>query len=426
LPEKIMHHFHYSGGMLCCEDVSIEDIAGEVGTPFYLYSCATLQRHFQAFDQAFAGLDHLVCFSAKANSSQAILRLFANLGSGLDIVSGGELYRGLKAGFAPSSIVYSGVGKTAAEIDSALEHGIFMLNVESRPELELIDARAARMGCRAPIAVRVNPDVDPQTHPYISTGLKKNKFGLSPPAALDVYRAAQRMSHVEVIGIDCHIGSQITAEAPFRDALARLRAMIVQLAREKIAIRVVDVGGGLGITYQDEKPPHPVDYGAAIREGLEGLDVRLVLEPGRVIVGNAGLLVTRVLYRKDGEQKMFLVVDAGMNDLIRPSLYDAFHDVWPVREAAGRARIKADVVGPICETGDFLSHDRHVPDAAPGDLLAVMSAGAYGFTMASNYCSRRRVPEVMVNGGDFHVIRQRQSFEDLTAGESIPDFLLTR
>jgi len=265
--------------------------------------------------------------------------------------------------------------------------------------------------------------VDPKTHPYISTGLKKNKFGLSPQAALEVYRDAQRMAHIEVKGIDCHIGSQITEADPFRDALARLRGLIDQLAREKIDIRVVDVGGGLGITYQDERPPPPADYGVAIRAGLDGLDVRLVLEPGRVIVGNAGLLVTRVLFRKAGDRKLFLVVDAGMNDLIRPSLYDAQHDLWPAREAVARRPIVADVVGPICETGDFLARDREVPDALPGDLLAVMSAGAYGFTMTSNYCSRLRVPEVMVKDDAFHVIRKRQTYDDLVAGEVIPDFL---
>lgn len=418
-----MHHFQYVNGEMCCEGVRVEDIADRVDTPFYLYSHATLTRHFKAFDHAFDGIDRLVCYSAKANSSQAILRLFARLGSGLDIVSGGELFRGLKAGFDPAKIVYSGVGKTAAEIDSALKHAIFMLNVESQPELELINKRAGLLGCRAPIAVRVNPDVDPKTHPYISTGLKKNKFGLSPEAALEVYREANRMAYIEIKGIDCHIGSQITEADPFRDALTRLRELIDQLAREKIDIRVVDVGGGLGITYQDEHPPHPTDYGAAIKAGLAGLDVRLVLEPGRVIVGNAGLLVTRVLYRKAGDGKLFLVVDAGMNDLLRPSLYDARHDLLPVREAMGRNRIVADVVGPICETGDFLSRDREVPDVPPGDLLAVMSAGAYGFTMASNYCSRLRVPEVMVKGDAFHVIRKRQIYEDLIAGEVIPDFL---
>ena len=418
-----MHHFHYVDGALCCEAVPVAAIAEQVGTPFYLYSHATLTRHYKAFDQAFEGLDRLVCYSAKANSSRAILQLFANLGSGLDIVSGGELYRGLKAGYDPKTIVYSGVGKTAEEVDSALEQGIFMLNVESRPELDLINERAGRLGCRAPIAVRVNPDVDPKTHPYISTGLKKNKFGLSPAAALEVYRAAARMPHIEVIGIDCHIGSQITEAAPFRDALGRLRSLVAQLAREGIPLRVVDVGGGLGITYQDEQPPPPVDYGAAIREGLAGLDVRLVLEPGRVIVGNAGILVTRVLFRKEGGAKDFLIVDAGMNDLIRPSLYDAFHDVLPVREAAGRKPIAADVVGPICETSDFLSRDGEVPDAAPGDLLAVMSAGAYGFSMASNYCSRRRPAEVLVRDAQFETIRRRQSYDDLMAGETIPNFI---
>jgi diaminopimelate decarboxylase len=418
-----VHHFQYVQGALCCEGVRIEEIADRVGTPFYLYSHATLTRHFNAFNEAFDGIDRLVCYSAKANSSQAILTLFARLGSGLDIVSGGELFRGLTAGFDPAKIVYSGVGKTAAEIDSALEHGICMLNVESRSELELINQRATLMGCRAPIAVRVNPDVDPKTHPYISTGLKKNKFGLTSQAALDVYRDAHRMTHIDVKGIDCHIGSQITEAGPFRDALLRLRGLIDQLAREKIAIRVVDVGGGLGITYRDEQPPHPKAYADAIREGLAGLDVRLVLEPGRVIVGNAGVLVTRVLYRKEGDHKSFMVVDAGMNDLIRPSLYDAYHDVWPVCEAAGRRPILADIVGPICETGDFLSRDREVPDAPPGDLLAVMSAGAYGFMMASNYCSRLRLAEVMVKDDAFDIIRKRQTYDDLIAGESVPDFL---
>ena len=418
-----MHHFQYVDGELCCEGVRIDDIADSVGTPFYLYSHATLTRHFKAFDKAFDGIDRLVCYSAKANSSQAILRLFEKLGSGLDIVSGGELFRGLNAGFDPAKIVYSGVGKTAEEIDSALKHGIFMLNVESRPELELINQRAAMLECRAPVAVRVNPDVDPKTHPYISTGLKKNKFGLSPQAALEVYRDAHRMAHIEIKGIDCHIGSQITEAEPFRDALTRLRGLIDQLARENIEISVVDVGGGLGITYRDEQPPHPIAYGDAIREGLAGLNVRLVLEPGRVIVGNAGLLVTRVLYRKEGDHKSFMVVDAGMNDLLRPSLYDAHHEVWPVHEAYGQRHLMADIVGPICETGDFLARDREVPDAPPGGLLAVMSSGAYGFTMASNYCSRLRVPEVMVKDEIFQVIRKRQTYADLIAGEVIPDFL---
>ncbi len=418
-----MHHFEYRNGELHCEDVAVTAIAEAVGTPFYLYSHATLKRHYEAFEGAFEGLDRMVCFSAKANSSLAVLALFARLGSGLDIVSGGELYRGLKAGFAPSRIVYSGVGKTAEEIDYALETGIFMLNIESPEELELVNQRAKQMGVRAPIAVRVNPDVDPQTHPYISTGLKKNKFGMDRETAITVYKAANAMENIAVKGIDCHIGSQITTAAPFRDALLRLKGLIEELAAQDIPIQVVDVGGGLGITYQDEAPPEPQEYGRAIREGLAGIDARIVLEPGRVIVGNAGVLVTRALYRKAGEAKDFIVVDAGMNDLLRPSLYDAFHDVRPVDESLAAMRVMADVVGPICETGDFLSRDRHVPDVHQDQLLAVMSAGAYGFTMSSNYCSRRRAAEVMVRGDRFEVVRRRQTYDDLVAGETIPAFM---
>ncbi|MDJ0811984.1 MAG: diaminopimelate decarboxylase [Desulfobacterales bacterium] len=418
-----MHHFEYRNGELHCEEVAVKAIAKAVGTPFYLYSHATLKRHYEAFEGAFEGLDRMVCFSAKANSSLAVLALFARLGSGLDIVSGGELYRGLKAGFAPSRIVYSGVGKTAEEIDYALETGIFMLNIESPEELELVNQRAKQMGVRAPIAVRVNPDVDPQTHPYISTGLKKNKFGMDRETAITVYKSAHAMENIAIKGIDCHIGSQITTAAPFRDALLRLKGLIEELAAQDIPIEVVDVGGGLGITYQDEAPPEPQEYGRAIREGLAGIDARVVLEPGRVIVGNAGVLVTRALYRKAGEAKDFIVVDAGMNDLLRPSLYDAFHDVRPVDESLAASRVMADVVGPICETGDFLSRDRLVPDVRQDHLLAVMSAGAYGFTMSSNYCSRRRAAEVMVQGDRFEVVRRRQTYDDLVAGETIPAFM---
>ncbi len=418
-----MHHFEYRNGELHCEEVAVKAIAETVGTPFYLYSHATLKRHYEAFEGAFEGLDRMVCFSAKANSSLAVLALFARLGSGLDIVSGGELYRGLKAGFAPSRIVYSGVGKTAEEIDYALETGIFMLNIESPEELELVNQRAKQMGVRAPIAVRVNPDVDPQTHPYISTGLKKNKFGMDRETAITVYKSAHAMENIAIKGIDCHIGSQITTAAPFRDALLRLKGLIEELAAQDIPIEVVDVGGGLGITYQDEAPPEPQEYGRAIREGLAGIDARVVLEPGRVIVGNAGVLVTRALYRKAGEAKDFIVVDAGMNDLLRPSLYDAFHDVRPVDESLAASRVMADVVGPICETGDFLSRDRLVPDVRQDHLLAVMSAGAYGFTMSSNYCSRRRAAEVMVQGDRFEVVRRRQTYDDLVAGETIPAFM---
>jgi len=418
-----MHYFEYRDGELHCEDDPVRRIDESVGTPFYLYSHGTLQRHFEAFDGAFEGLERLVCYSAKANSSQAILKLFARLGGGLDIVSGGELFRGLRAGVAPGKIVYSGVGKRVDEIDYALQTGIRMLNVESVEELQLVNARAAALGRRAPVAVRVNPDVDPQTHPYISTGLKKNKFGIDTAAALEAYRLARDLPHVDVVGIDCHIGSQITQAAPFRDALASLMELIGELRGMGIAIRTLDVGGGLGITYNDEQPPHPRDYGQAVREALAGSDLTLILEPGRVLVGNAGILVTRVLYRKAGDQKEFVIVDGGMNDLLRPSLYDAYHHIQPVAPRGGAGRIVADVVGPICESGDFLARGRELDEAQSGDLLAVMSAGAYGFSMSSNYCSRLRVAEVMVSGSRFAVIRRRETYEDLVAGEAVPEFL---
>jgi diaminopimelate decarboxylase len=418
-----MHYFEYHDGELYCEDVPLRRIAETVGTPFYLYSHGTLKRHFEAFDGAFEGLERLVCYSAKANSSQAILKLFARLGSGLDIVSGGELFRGLQAGIAPGKIVYSGVGKRVDEIDYALQTGIRMLNLESVEELQLVHQRAETLGKRAPIAIRVNPDVDPQTHPYISTGLKKNKFGINTAAALEAYRLAAELPGMDIVGIDCHIGSQITQAAPFRDALANLMELIGQLRQMDIRIRTVDVGGGLGITYNDEQPPHPRDYGQAVRDLLAGTDLTLILEPGRVLVGNAGILVTRALYRKTGDRKEFVIVDAGMNDLLRPSLYDAYHHVQPVVQPQEGARIVADVVGPICESGDFLARDREMASVNSGDLLAVMSAGAYGYSMSSNYCSRLRVAEVMVAGDRFEVTRRRETYEDLVAGESVPDFL---
>jgi len=417
-----MHHFEYIDNELFCEGVSINAIAEAVGTPFYLYSHATLTRHFAIFEEAFEGVDRLVCFSAKANSSLAILKIFADLGGGLDIVSGGELYRGLKAGFTPQKIVYSGVGKRIDEIDAALNNGILMFNVESLEELELIDQRAKTSGKTAPVALRVNPDVDPKTHPYISTGLRKNKFGIDMETALEGYRAAKRLKHVEIIGIDCHIGSQITEARPFQDALDSLKELVSQLQQMDIHIRYLDMGGGLGITYDDEKPPLPSEYAGAIVDSMGELLLTLILEPGRVIVGNAGILITRVLYRKPGPDKEFIIVDAGMNDLMRPTLYSAYHAIKPV-ELSGGAKIRADVVGPICESGDFLALDRELADVMKGDLLAVMSAGAYGFVMSSNYCSRLKVPEVMVKGDTFDVIRSRQTYDDLMAGESVPEFL---
>ncbi|MCG2758326.1 MAG: diaminopimelate decarboxylase [Desulfobacteraceae bacterium] len=418
----IMHHFNYRDNELYCEDVPIKLIAEKVGTPFYLYSHATLKRHFLTFNDAFDGVDRLICFSAKANTNLAVLKLFADLGGGLDIVSGGELYRGLKAGIPPEKIVYSGVGKRKDEIDYALSVGILMFNIESLEELELINDRAGLLKKKAPVAIRVNPDVDPKTHPYISTGLEKNKFGIDTDAAIEGYKIAGELKNIDVIGIDCHIGSQITEVEPFKDALNSIKTLINELRGLNIGIKYIDMGGGLGITYDDESPPHPGEYARSIIQAIEDMHVKLILEPGRVIVGNAGILVAKVLYRKPGKAKEFVIVDAGMNDLVRPALYDAFHAIKPVVEIEGE-QIVADVVGPICETGDFLAVDRRVADLRQGDLLAVMSAGAYGFVMSSNYCSRLKVAEVMVRDDRFHVIRARQNYEHLIEGESIPPFL---
>lgn len=417
-----MHHFLHRNNELYCEDVPIRMIAEKVGTPFYLYSHATLKRHFLVFNEAFEGLERLVCFSAKANTNLAVLKLFESLGSGLDVVSGGELYRGLKAGFSPDKIVYSGVGKRIHEIDYALEADILMFNVESLEELELIDERAGLLQRKAPVAIRVNPDVDPKTHPYISTGLKKNKFGIDMETAIEGYKVASKLKNINIMGIDCHIGSQITESKPFIEALESLKKLINELGQMGIEIRYMDMGGGLGITYNDESPPHPREYARAIVESLKGSNLQLILEPGRVIVGNAGILVSRVLFRKSGKVKEFVIVDAGMNDLMRPTLYGAFHAIEPVISTENQP-ITADVVGPICETGDFLAVDRKMPDVKKGDLIAVMSAGAYGFTMSSNYCSRPRAAEVMVRGDRFHVIRAREIYEDLVDGESVPPFL---
>ena len=417
-----MHHFKYHDNVLYCEDVPVQDIAAQIGTPFYLYSHATLKRHFQVFNAAFDGVQKLVCYSAKANTNLSILKLFADLGCGLDIVSGGELYRGLKAGFSPDRIVYSGVGKTVDEIDFALDTGILMFNVESLDELAQINQRAGKLKKRAPISIRVNPDVDPKTHPYTATGLKKNKFGIGYEVALDSYRVAGEMENLDIVGVDCHIGSQITEAGPFQDALENLKQLIVELQSSGVNIRYLDMGGGLGITYADESPPSLQEYADAIISQLKDMDLQLILEPGRVLVGNAGILVAKVLYRKAGEVKNFIIVDAGMNDLLRPTLYNAFHAIEPV-ENSREDVIVADVVGPICESGDFLAVDRSIANVQSGDLLAVMSAGAYGFVMSSNYCSRPRVAEVMVNGDRFNVVKARESYEDLIRGEMVPPFL---
>jgi diaminopimelate decarboxylase len=418
-----MNHFTYREDELYCEDVAVAKIAAEVGTPFYLYSHATLTRHFKAFSEAFAGMEKLICFSAKANTNLAILKLFASAGCGLDIVSGGELFRGLQAGFAPDRIVYSGVGKRVDEIDYALKSDILMFNLESLDELKLINQRAGQFNQRARIAIRVNPDVDPKTHPYISTGLQKNKFGIDIATALEGYRLAAGLENIEVTGIDCHIGSQITEAGPFEDALNSIKTLIQQLKSELgIQIRYIDMGGGLGITYADETPPSLKEYAEAFVQNLEDMDLTLILEPGRVLVGNAGVLVTRVLYKKAGKGKNFVIVDAGMNDLMRPTLYNAFHAVEPVLRTEAPITV-ADVVGPICESGDFLAVDRNLAEVNTEDLLAVMSTGAYGFVMSSNYCSRPRVAEVMVKNDQFHVVKERETYQDLVKGESIPSFM---
>jgi len=417
-----MHHFHYINGELHCENVPVAKIAEAVGTPFYLYSHATLTHHFRTFDAAFAGYPHIICFAVKANANLAILRLFAGLGAGADIVSGGELFRALKAEVSPQRIVYSGVGKSFKEIRRALKTGILMFNIESSQELGEISRLATRLKVHAPVALRINPDIDPQTHPYISTGLKKNKFGINLDRALLDYERARQLPHVEVVGVACHIGSQITELSPFLEAVQRLRELVQELTRRGIPIRYLDLGGGLGITYDQETPPHPRDYGQALINELKGLDVTLILEPGRVIVGNAGILVTRVYYTKDSEAKHFIVVDAGMNDLARPSLYGSYHALWPVLQAP-RREVTASLVGPICESGDFLAKDRPMNDFQPGELVAVMSAGAYGFSMSSNYNARPRVAEILVKDDEFYVIRKRESYAQLIRGEAIPEFL---
>jgi len=425
-----MHHFQYRGDALFCEDVPLAQIAESVGTPVYVYSHATLERHFRVFDGAFAAHDHLVCYSVKASSNLALLKTLFSFGAGADIVSAGELFRALRAGGDPKKIVFSGVGKRDDEIEYALETGILAFNVESVAELKEIDRVAGRLGKRAPIALRVNPDVDAETHPYISTGLKKNKFGISVDAAREAYKLARSMPNLWVRGIDCHIGSQLTKTAPFRDAIGRVavlaREIVADGSPETSRLELLDVGGGLGIPYHEEgeEPPSPADYAAAITEAVApfaGLGLKIICEPGRVIVGNAGILLTRVLYLKQGDAKSFTIVDAAFNDLIRPAFYGSYHGIKPVARREGQTWV-TDVVGPICETGDFLARDRSMIQPAQGDLLALMSAGAYGFTMSSNYNSRPRAAEVLVKGDRFAVVRRREELEDLVKGEEIPDW----
>jgi len=419
-----MHDFEYRQGELYCEQVPVSRIAKEVGTPCYVYSYATLIRHFRAYDSAFKKIPHVIAFAMKSNSNIAILSLMAKEGSGVDIVSGGELFRALKAGVPASKIVFAGVGKTSDEIRDALKADILMFNIESSAELQAIQEVAASIGKKARIALRINPDVDPKTHPYISTGMKKSKFGIAADRALQEYKMAASLSHIDVVGVHAHIGSQLTEVTPFVDSLKKVVGLIGTLKAQGINIRYLNIGGGLGITYSEEKPPLPQELSDAISPIIADLGLTVVMEPGRVIVGNAGILVTKALYLKEGEAKSFVIVDAAMNDLIRPSLYGAYHEIKPVNEEAGhRAKQQVDIVGPVCESGDFLAKDRLLAAVKPGELMAVMSAGAYGFVMASNYNSRPRVPEVLVKGGEIHVIRERETYDDLVKGETIPAFL---
>lgn len=412
-----MDHFNLEDGVLHAEGVSLEALAAEHGTPLYVYSRATLERHWRAFDEALAGHPHLVCYAVKANASLAVLDVLARLGSGFDIVSVGELERVLRAGGDPGRVVFSGVGKQPHEMRRALEVGIRCFNVESAPELQRLNAEAAALGRIAPVSVRVNPDVDARTHPYISTGLKENKFGVDVDTALALYRQAAGLSHVRVTGLDCHIGSQLTHLEPFTAALERILALAHTLEAEGIPLQHLDLGGGLGIRYRDETPPSPRDYARALLQALGDSRYEILMEPGRAIAGNAGVLLTRVNYLKHSGHKDFAIVDGAMNDLLRPALYQAWMEIVPVRARAGAGRVY-DVVGPVCETGDFLGKDRALA-LEPGDLLAVRSAGAYGYVMSSNYNTRPRAAEVMVDGDRAHRVTRRETLEELMARESL-------
>ncbi|HHM04507.1 MAG TPA: diaminopimelate decarboxylase [Gammaproteobacteria bacterium] len=412
-----MDHFTSKTGVLHAEDVSLADIARRYGTPCYVYSRATIERHWRAFAEALAGQSHLICYSVKANSNLAVLNLLARLGSGFDIVSVGELERVLRAGGDPAKVVFSGVGKRRDELARALAVGIQCFNVESAAELQRLHEVAMEMGRRAPVSLRVNPDVDAGTHPYISTGLKENKFGIPVDQALALYAEAAALPHIELVGMDCHIGSQLTSVRPFVDALQRVLVLVDRLAGQGIALRHLDIGGGLGIPYRDEVPPSPGEYARAVKAALAGRELTLFIEPGRAIAGNAGVLLTRVEYLKHGPDKNFAIVDAGMNDLLRPALYQAWQAIVPVIPRDGTAETY-DIVGPVCETGDFLGKDRALV-LAEGDLLAVRSAGAYGFTMSSTYNSRPRPAEVMVDGAQAHLVRARETVEGLMAGERL-------
>ncbi len=421
-----MHHFTYRSGMLHAEAIDLAALAQAVGTPFYCYSTATIERHYQVFAGAFADVDALICYAMKANSNQAVIATLAKLGAGADVVSEGELKRARRAGVPAAKIMFSGVGKTARELALAVEENILCVNVESESELELLAGIAASKGRAADISIRVNPDIDPKTHAKIATGKSENKFGIPISRARDVYAHAAKLKGVRVIGVDMHIGSQIIELDPFGDAFALLAEFVTQLRADGHTITHVDLGGGLGIPYREdnEPPPDPDAYAAIVKCATRGLGCKLIFEPGRLIVGNAGVLVSRVLYLKHGEAKTFVIVDAGMNDLVRPTLYDAHHDIRPVRESPpGAPRIMADVVGPVCESGDFIALDRSLVEPKPGDLLAVMTAGAYGATQSGTYNSRPLIPEVLVRNSEYAVIRPRQTVEELIALDRMPAWL---
>ncbi len=422
----LMHHFHYRSGVLHAEEVSLARIAAEVGTPFYCYSTATLVRHYEVLAKAFADQKALICFAVKANSNQAVLTTMARLGAGMDVVSEGELRRARAAGVPASKIIFAGVGKTKDEMAYALREGILGFNVESEPELLALDEVATGLGVKAPIAIRVNPDVDAKTHAKISTGKKENKFGIPYLKAHALYSEARGLRGITCAGIHMHIGSQITDLAPFRDAFRLMRDMVLELRRDGINLEHLDIGGGLGVPYhgKSDEPPHPDAYSATVRAALGDLGLKIVLEPGRMIVGNAGVLVCRTIFAKAGDGRRFTIVDAAMNDLIRPTLYEAYHDIQPVEEALGDGpRVLQDVVGPVCETGDYLGLARELPAFKPGDLMAVMTAGAYGAVMSSTYNTRPLVPEVLVNGKEYAVVRPRPTYEEMIGADRVPEWL---
>jgi diaminopimelate decarboxylase len=417
-----MNYFKYQKGELYCENVPIKEIVGAIGTPLYIYSYRTFERHFRVFDNAFRKIPHLVCYSCKANANGSLLRTINKLGGGADIVSGGELYKALRAGIPHNKIVFSGVGKTEEELRAAIKADILMINIESKGELTMLKKLSKNMKRKVPVSIRVNPEIDPKTHPYITTGLKKNKFGVLWNDARRLYHEIAKEEYLVPAGMSSHIGSQILELTPFMEAVRSLKSMILELRGDGISLAMIDIGGGLGITYKDELPPLPGEYAKVIEKELKNMGLTLVLEPGRVLVGNSGIFVTKVLYVKKVPEKTFYIVDGAMNDLVRPSLYNAYHEIKPVEEKKAGA-IKADFVGPICESGDFFAKDREIARLFQGDLLAIFGAGAYGYSMSSNYNARRRAPEVLVKDREFFIVNKRETFGDLVKGESTPPFL---